>query len=534
MLTPDVIRLLPLIVASLLTRLYLAYAIPVIAMDGMLYVSVAKDLMAGNWAKAMTVGSHPLYPFSVMIAHLRVDDWQWAGQLVSVLFGSISVIPMYYLSRRLFDEKVALISSILFILHPLHARASAEVVTEATFIFFFLIALLYAWKSLAKDDLWAVFVAGLFSAFAFLSRPEGLVILLVTSVWLAFVKPRRRVVALNLLGLPFLLIAGSYLIYLRQHTGVWMVTPKKSVLVLLGLAEKPGIASKLFQLQSAKRITDLPAGLGWVNFFWHDFVYELIQTYHPLLLILVISGLFVVFIQTGLRREELFIGSVSVAYLVPLTGLFLTYGYVTHRHFLPIVLITLPWAGHGLVSWVERASQKLENRLGHPVDQRKLVSCVVATVVIILALKTLQPRRWDKLPVKEAGLWIKAQRTGSARIVTSEPRIAFYADASWIVVEDSLSNRNSSDQEAILLRLLEKARFERAQYIFLPGQPTSDLATKIAEIPATGSVKIWKSSWGNSYTLITIGTDHGERHLRRHPTAAATVFTEVIADGLQG
>ncbi|MFQ5549598.1 MAG: hypothetical protein ACE5FV_15020, partial [Woeseia sp.] len=113
---------------------------------------------------------------------------------------------------------------------------------------------------------------------------------------------------------------------------------------------------------------------------------------------------------------------------------------------------------------------------------------------------------WDKLPAKEAGLWIKAQGAGSVRIVTSEPRVAFYADAQWIMVEDSLQNRGSDDQEAILLRLIDKAKSERAQYIFLPGQLASDLVTKIAGIPVTGPVKIWESSWGISYTLIAIGT----------------------------
>ena len=500
-LTRPVSPLLPLIAASILTRVYLAYATPVIAWDGILYVSVAKGLIAGDWAKVLW--SHPLYPFFMGVAHLWVTDWQWAGQLVSVFFGSISIVPLYYFSRRLFNEKVAIIASILFILHPLHARISAEVVTEATFIFFFLVALLWAWKGLKNEDPLAFFIAGVGSALAFLSRPEGLIILLVTAIWLAFVGPSRRVLAFNLLLLPFLLVASSYIFYLRQATGRWMVTPKKSMAVLLGLAEKPEGASTLFQFLAAERITGFPAALGWLNFFWHGFLNEFIQTFHPLLLILVLAGIFLILKRTGLRKEELFVGSLVVVYLVPLIGLFWTYGYVSHRHFLPIVLIALPWAGYALISWVERGSQKLEDRLGHPVNRRRFLSCVVVGLAIILALKTLKPRRWDKLPTKEAGLWIKAQAEDPL-ILAEDPRVAFYAGGRHLGIQESLDVRDAGEQKARLWGLVERAWNQAAEFIFLEVELAPDVIEKLNGVPEVGAVKSWKGHGGKDYTLIQL------------------------------
>jgi hypothetical protein len=49
-------------------------------------------------------------------------------------------------------------------------------------------------------------------------------------------------------------------------------------------------------------------------------------------------------------------------------------------------------------------------------------------IVVVVLPKTLKPQRYERLPEKWAGIWIKNQSGKGVTIFTTLPRVAFYAE----------------------------------------------------------------------------------------------------------
>jgi len=113
------------------------------------------------------------------------------------LIGALSVILVYKLGKELFNEKVALISSLFFAFIPLHVFYSGRVLTGVLFTFFVLITFLSFWKGYENNNKKHKILFGVFLAFALLSRytalwiiPIFLIYFLVRDKSLKFLKDK--------------------------------------------------------------------------------------------------------------------------------------------------------------------------------------------------------------------------------------------------------------------------------------------------------------------------------------------------------
>jgi Gpi18-like mannosyltransferase len=117
-----------LLLISLLLSLYLFFRTYVISLDGAYqYIPIAKDFSLGFFRKALSHNQQPLYSLIVALVSRWVPDFELAGKLVSSFFGILLVIPVYFLGKRIFGEKIALISSFFLVIHPYIRRFSADV-----------------------------------------------------------------------------------------------------------------------------------------------------------------------------------------------------------------------------------------------------------------------------------------------------------------------------------------------------------------------------------------------------------------------
>jgi hypothetical protein len=83
-----------------------------------------------------------------------------------------------------------------------------------------------------------------------------------------------------------------------------------------------------------------------------------------------------------------------------------------------------------LYDWIFK---KMESkRLLHPLESKRRYAVVWGTLLIlILAVvlpKTLKPQRYERLPEKWSGIWIKNQYGRGMTIFTTVHRVAYYAD----------------------------------------------------------------------------------------------------------
>ncbi len=132
----------------------------------------------------------PGYPLYVMLGKLFYfffrDDTQALTRL-SALLGSLSTIPLYLLTKKMFNKQVAAISALLFILIPVSWVLSEAALTNVPGLFFLLavIYLMYIFGGRARSLVAISFLGGIVLGVRFTELP-----IIVTL--LAFLLLRRR------------------------------------------------------------------------------------------------------------------------------------------------------------------------------------------------------------------------------------------------------------------------------------------------------------------------------------------------------
>ena len=141
--------LLLFVISAFIIRYVFANA-QIIAPDGILYIEVAKDVLAGNFQRISGYGFLNLYSFLIALFQMIFHDWEFSGKMVSVVFGSLTIIPLFLLIRGLFNEKVAIVSTLFYIVHPRFVEYSSDVSGNQHIWFFSVFAIWLAWEGISR------------------------------------------------------------------------------------------------------------------------------------------------------------------------------------------------------------------------------------------------------------------------------------------------------------------------------------------------------------------------------------------------
>jgi asparagine N-glycosylation enzyme membrane subunit Stt3 len=236
---------------ALVIRITAAHNAGMIAKDGIKYLRMAEQFSQGRFHKGLAEDFHPLYPLLIAPLYPLFSEPERAGQFVSVVLGTLTLLPIYFLGLKIFNFPTAAIASLLFACHPYLVRTSAEVLSEAVYIFFYAVAIALGWQALTSKKYRYFFLASAAGSLAYLVRPEGLLALFILALWL-FVDGvrhfrrdyRRKLAVFASMGLAFFLLAFPYMVYLKIENGSWMLTKKKSLKTLIGLDQAPEIDTK--------------------------------------------------------------------------------------------------------------------------------------------------------------------------------------------------------------------------------------------------------------------------------------------------
>src|SRR5881394_1868638 len=151
----------------------------VIDSDGARDLRMAELLERGRFAEALTVppSTPPLHAFLSALTDLAIGNLLVAGVAVSVAFGGLALLPLYWMLRRTWDDRVATVAAALYGCLPALVDIHAEPMTEGTFMFFFFSAMALGWSALEERSWERTVVAAGCSVLAWLARPEGLYLL---------------------------------------------------------------------------------------------------------------------------------------------------------------------------------------------------------------------------------------------------------------------------------------------------------------------------------------------------------------------
>ncbi len=139
--------------------------------DAERYIYIASAIQAGDWAHAINYHYPPLFPALIAAASLFIKDLESAARLVTILATALTIFPAYFLARRVFGRRAAVLGCSFLALTFFERQVVVK--AEQPAILFIYLAILAGLGALETGRRSRFFLAGLLFGAAFLIKPEG-------------------------------------------------------------------------------------------------------------------------------------------------------------------------------------------------------------------------------------------------------------------------------------------------------------------------------------------------------------------------
>jgi len=157
-------------------------------------------------------GSSPLYVYIELLVHSLSNVNYFVLELVQTAFASIAIIPLFYLSKYIFNEKTAMISGLLYCFHPGLIVYTTKI-HELHLVVFFVVFILYL-LICQGHKLRYFLAAGFLIGLGVLLRPTIILIIPCYSIYLITKKEGSfKIIAKFLMMLLFVAICISPWVY---------------------------------------------------------------------------------------------------------------------------------------------------------------------------------------------------------------------------------------------------------------------------------------------------------------------------------
>lgn len=468
----------------------------VISPDGVQYVALGHNLIAGQFQQGLSIYWPPLYPLLVGLSSIFFNDSEFAGRFVSVVAGSLLIFPSYRLIRNWYGARVALIGIAIIALHPLLIYYSTVLLTESTYTLLFTCGVLTGWTALSGGRPRFFLLAGATFGACYLLKPEAAGFLLLLLIPTLARKFFDRACSLKssvrnalLLCAGFLLPAAPYLFYLRQQTGTWTLSGKTAGHLWQGsryageyltpavLPLMPDSTLALVQLTKALRSE-----------------YEIFNLIFPFSFVILAGlGLFRKKWTRGRVWREIYLFSFVAAALL---GYAVTLPNI--RFIIPLVPLLLCWVSKGVDEFTEWLTEIVTEAKGArkilPLLRKLVVPLVITGLLISLAPLSVYLLRGDKwgdyYGQKRAAMWIKEHTHSTIPVIMSTvPIAAFYAGGRHVALRDeeyaTLLARARREQVAYLLVNERNFKFMNLSFLLDEARihPGLHLVQQITEAP---------------------------------------------------
>jgi hypothetical protein len=448
------LRLLALLLLLALgVRGWLMVHTEVLARDSIGFIRYALEFETDNWQDVVSKNhQHPGYPLTILavsvpvrafMAAPDVDQMAFSAQLASSLAALLLVIPMFYLGKLLFHRAAGFGAAALFQCLPVCAHILSDGLSESLFLLLACTALVFAVLAVGGRSPWWFGLCGVFSGLAYLTRPEGLLVVIATLAVLVGLQRskgycrswRQVVVGGGVLTLTALLVASPYVLVThglsnkpstRQLFGGHL--PELNVPNPAGLQTQAGtgrplVASTLAITLNpndawAKRVVKALWGLG----------SELVKCFHYVAWLPALVGMW------WFRRRPWVVPGMWV--LLTLCGLLalvlcrlaVGVGYMSDRHLMLLVVCgcyaaaAAAWelparlqAWHKRQPWIDSALRPVP----HSRTTMALAALLLAAMVASSMPKTLDTLHVNRAGHHAAGLWL-ARNANAADIIEDE------------------------------------------------------------------------------------------------------------------
>jgi len=147
----------------------------------------------------------------------------FSAVLPAVIFGTLAVIAVFFLTKEMYDQRVALLACLLMAINPIHIWITHVSRFEDPIIFFTVLAMYFFYVAVEKGGKrWLLCFAGIFAGLALQSHPVSLIVIPVMFIYLIITKKFVKWLKDKYFWLAIItfLLAYSNIIYVNIESGM--------------------------------------------------------------------------------------------------------------------------------------------------------------------------------------------------------------------------------------------------------------------------------------------------------------------------
>ncbi len=398
-----------IVLTGLIFRLIAWYNTCIVNPDAAVYIAQAKALYNNSYSAILTtrLGYLSIYSLCIALLFPLFSNWIITATLISIFFGTMTIIPLYFFLKKYLDRQYALMTTLIMATLPVFVSRSVDIIKDPMYWFFLASGLYFFVRQLEeKNKKWAI-VPFLFFFLATLVRIEAIIILLVSLVFLVFCNKKQKyiigfivlfsVIGISLAGnIEFLKIAFTK--FFRFNYVIDLVSNFYRDYQALRtqvkhLAFQQPLTMKLFLLDAGRDMWLI----GLENFF-NSFLEGV--AYIPGLLCITGIVSFSMF-----KMDKKFIYCLGIMF----ASFFVLYVFNLNTWILPyryVILFIIPssvFMGLGLKKYCLYANQKWN------ISEIVAMRILIAIVLIVAMSKDLKPRRADQVMKNKSSVYLPIQ-----------------------------------------------------------------------------------------------------------------------------
>jgi len=395
---------------------------PLPAQDGLKFLRYARQFQTQPWSDVVrSSDQHPLYSALVALAEPAVslviaskpDAWRVAAQAVSAIAALALLWPLHRMTARIFDERTANLAVLFYALLPFPAAIGHDTLSDSLALSFTVASLCLGESTLRTLSWRSAVGCGIFAGLGFLTRPEVALVPPVVAI-ATVLRWRTWREELAVLG-RLTVMASALLVFVSGYALIKGELSEKSLLRWLTRVgtnapdtRKPplllprGLDNPRFDF-SPKEESDQPNLAG-----------------HPLGATIQLArewgegitlALIPVFLW-GLIRARSFEGSgdgrrLLMVYAVIFAMIAIrhasTLGYLSGRHALSLIVVSVPFASAGTWAWISGFASRRGLSLATARRLGYASLTILAVAGITAQAKAGHPSRWG---YQAAGIWL--------------------------------------------------------------------------------------------------------------------------------
>jgi hypothetical protein len=414
--------------------------------DGLKILRTAASFQSRPWGEVIRgTDRHPLYPLLVSLCEPPASGilghgpgcWRITAQAISAFANIALLFPLFLLSRQMFGAACAHWTCLLWVVLPLPSELGRETVGDPLALFFLTSGLWCAERAIRTSDLRAGLATGVCAGLGFWTRPEAGLFAIVAVGCALWSVDRKGPSAISertanlrkacTMVLPALLLVGVY-------AGVkGQVSEKLALRIGIGLA--PSAAPRVPNSHVDKMLDPAVDGFeakaedeleieGGVAAATIAVSGHWLRAMGVLLAPLALAGCWLARPSAG----RSLLRSIAIVTTVLLIRHVATFHYLSIRHVLPLVIVSLPWAGWRLTVLAVRIADWC-----HLEGTKRHVAAVAGGGLLVVAglVAQCKPAHGSRDGHWRAGCWLAQRSTASDTVFDTNGWACFVSDRTW-------------------------------------------------------------------------------------------------------